>query len=255
MNSAHPTRDQVAPANRKLIWFGAIFALLYPTLMTWGYFVYSAQFPTGLQQTIYAIGKSIQFVFPIVWVWAVLREPLVQRRPSLRGVPLGAAFGAAVVGASWIMFNFFLRDTSVFAAAASMIRDRLASIGIDTLAKYILLGVFYSLFHSLLEEYFWRWFAFGQLRRVMRLWPAIILSALAFMGHHVVILGKFFENELWIGLLLSFAVAIGGVFWAWLYDRTGSLLGPWLSHLMIDAGIFWVGYELIGDRLSAGFSS
>jgi len=23
-------------------------------------------------------------------------------------------------------------------------------------------------------------------------------------------------------------VAIGGGFWAWLYDRSGSLLGPWL---------------------------
>ena len=45
---------------------------------------------------------------------------------------------------------------------------------------------------------------------------------------------------------------VGGVFWSWLYDRTGSLLGPWLSHLMIDAGIFWVGYELIGDSLTAG---
>jgi membrane protease YdiL (CAAX protease family) len=42
------------------------------------------------------------------------------------------------------------------------------------------------------------------------------------------------------------------MFWAWLYDRTGSLLGPWMSHLIIDAGIFWVGYELIGDTLAAG---
>jgi membrane protease YdiL (CAAX protease family) len=244
--------DQAASPNRRLIWCGAIFALVYPTLMTWGYFVYSAQFPTGLQQAIYVIGKGLQFVFPIVWVWAVLREPLVQRRPSAQGVLLGAAFGAAVVGASWFIFNFYLRDTSVFAAAAPMIRGRLALIGIDTLWKYILLGVFYSLFHSLLEEYFWRWFAFGQLRRVMRLWPAIIASALAFMGHHVVILGKFFESQMWVGLLLSSAVTVGGVFWAWLYDRTGSLLGPWLSHLLIDVGVFWVGYELIGDSLSAG---
>ena len=29
-----------------------------------------------------------------------------------------------------------------------------------------------------------------------------------------------------------------GAAWAWIYHRSGSLLGPWLSHLLIDAGIF-----------------
>ncbi len=242
--------DPTASPNRKLIWIGAIFALVYPTLFTWVYFIYAADFPTGLQQAIYSIGKGLQFVFPIVWVWAVLREPLVQRPPHARGIVLGATFGIVVVCASWLVFHFYLRDTGVFATAASKIHDRLAKIGIDTVWKYVVLGVFYALFHSLLEEFFWRWFTFGQLRRVVRLWPAIILSAVAFMGHHVVILNEFFE--MWVGILLSLAVTVGGVFWAWLYDRTGSLLGPWISHLLIDVGIFWVGYELIGDSLSAG---
>ena len=41
------------------------------------------------------------------------------------------------------------------------------------------------------------------------------------------------------------AVAIGGAFWAWLYNRTNSLLAPWVSHALIDAGIFWIGYDLV----------
>jgi CAAX protease family protein len=239
--------------NRKLVWFGAIFALVYPTLMTWFYFVFATRFTTNLQQAAYLTGKGIQFVFPLVWVLAVLREPLIQNRPNARGVPLAVLFSTVVVGAGWLVFNTYLRATSVFADAAPQIHNRLAMLGIDTVGKYVLLGVFYSLFHSLLEEYFWRWFAFGQLRRVVRLWPAIFLSALAFMGHHVVVLGRFFQNEMWVGLLLSSAVTVGGVFWAWLYDRTGSLLGPWIGHLMIDAGIFWIGYELIGNSLAVGF--
>lgn len=250
MSSGLPATDTASAAKRKLIWLGAIAALVYPTVMTWAYFIYSAQFPASLQQAVYSIGKGIQFVFPIVWVWGVLREPLVSRRPSARGVLTGVVFGTVVVVASWIVFNSYLRSTSVFANAAPVIRVRLAQIGIDSVGKYVLLGVFYSMIHSLLEEYFWRWFAFGQLRRVMRLWPAILLSSLAFMGHHVVILGQFFAGQLWLALLLSSAVAVGGAFWAWLYDRTGSLLGPWLSHLIIDAGIFWVGFQLIGDSLS-----
>jgi len=245
--------DPKARPNRNLVSFGAAIALSYPAVMTWFYFVYATRYPTNVQQIIYLAGKGIQFAFPIVWVWAVLREPLIQNRPSARGVLIAVLFSSVVVGASWFVFNYYLRATSVFADAAPQVHVRLASIGINTVGKYVLLGVFYSLFHSLLEEYFWRWFAFGQLRRVMRLWPAVLLSSLAFMAHHVVVLGRFFESAPWVGLLLSSAVTIGGIFWAWLYDRSGSLLGPWVGHLMIDAGIFWVGYELIGQSLGAGF--
>jgi membrane protease YdiL (CAAX protease family) len=49
-------------------------------------------------------------------------------------------------------------------------------------------------------------------------------------------------------LLLSAAVAVGGAFWAWLYARTGSLYGSWLSHAIVDAGIFAVGYALLSPR-------
>jgi uncharacterized protein len=36
----------------------------------------------------------------------------------------------------------------------------------------------------------------------------------------------------------------GGAFWAWLYHRSGNLIAPWLSHALIDAAIFTVGYDL-----------
>jgi uncharacterized protein len=49
--------------------------------------------------------------------------------------------------------------------------------------------------------------------------------------------------------LFSLSVAVGGAFWAWLYQRTGSLYGPWLSHLLVDAAIFLVGYDLASDLL------
>jgi hypothetical protein len=31
----------------------------------------------------------------------------------------------------------------------------------------------------------------------------------------------------------------------WLYRRSGSLLGPWLGHLLVDALIFTVGWDLV----------
>jgi hypothetical protein len=238
----HPTNNKTA-----LRWFGVIFALVFPSIITWGYFVFAAQYSGAVQQVTYLSVKIIQFAFPIVWVWAVLREPLRLRPARPGGLLMGAAFSALVVGAGWLVFELALRETSAFTRAALKIHDKIAQFGIDAAWKYAILGVFYSLIHSLLEEYYWRWFAFRQLRNLIPLWPAVLISAIAFAGHHVIVLSEFFREVPWLAWLFATAVAVGGVFWAWLYERTGSLYSTWLSHLLIDAGIFWIGYELVRE--------
>ncbi|MEX0611507.1 MAG: type II CAAX endopeptidase family protein [Pirellulales bacterium] len=233
----------------KLRWGGVVFALVFPTIITWGYFVLAGRYSTAAQQATYLAVKSVQFGIPLLWVWAVLREPLRTGRPTAQGLLLGAGFSVIVVGAGWLLFEGVLRDANAFSGAAALIHEKIGGFGVDSIWKYAVLAGFYSLFHSLLEEYYWRWFVFRQLRRLVPVWPAVFISALGFMGHHVVVLGKFFEETLWLAWLFSAAVAIGGVFWAWLYERTGSLFGPWLSHLLIDAGIFWVGYDLVREAM------
>ena len=236
---------------RTLRWFGAVFGLAFPAVATWAYFVFAAQFSMAVQQTTYLVVKCIQFAFPLVWVWLVLGERLTLRRPDSRGLVLGAAFSVLVVGAGWFVFDLALRDTAAFSSAIPKIHAKIVQFGIDSPWKYAVLGVFYSLIHSLLEEYYWRWFVFRQLRGVLALWPAILVSAIGFMAHHVIVLGEFFQEMPWLAWLLASAVAVGGVFWAWLYERSGSLYSTWLSHLLLDAGIFWVGYDLMHSALSA----
>lgn len=231
--------------NRKLVWVGVLFALVFPSIITWGYFVLAGRYSMGLQQTVFLLVKLVQFTFPIGWVWFVLREPLRTGRASTKGLLLGALFSLLVVGAGWVLFDRVLDELAIFGKASALIHEKVKGFGVDSVGKYVLLAAFYSLFHSLLEEYYWRWFVFRQLRRLTRLWPAVVVSALGFMSHHVIVLLVFFQGAPLLAWLLSGAVAVGGAFWAWLYDRTDSLLGPWLSHLLIDAGIFWIGYDLI----------
>jgi membrane protease YdiL (CAAX protease family) len=246
-------REIRSPSSRTALrWFGVIFALVFPSIITWGYFVLAAQYSGAVQQTTYLSVKIIQFAFPLVWVWAVLREPLRLRRAGASGLVIGAAFSAVVVAAGWFVFDFALRETSAFTRAASKIHDKISQFGIDAAWKYALLGVFYSLIHSLLEEYYWRWFAFRQLRSLIPLSPAILISAIAFAGHHVIVLSEFFREVPWLAWLLASAVTVGGIFWAWLYERTGSLYSTWLGHLIIDAGIFWIGYELVREAFLRG---
>jgi membrane protease YdiL (CAAX protease family) len=222
-----------------------IFALIYPTLLTLVYFVWLAGSSENAQQITYLIGKVIQFGFPLVWVGLICREPLGWPRFNGRGVFTGIAFGLAIAGGIYGLYFGWFRAAGTFAPAGRTMREHLSGIGIASAPIYAGVALFYSLLHSLLEEYYWRWFAFGRMRQFIALWPSIIISSLCFMGHHVVVLGLYFGwTNPWTWLF-SIATAIGGAFWAWLYHRSGSIYGPWFSHLLIDAAIFGVGYDLI----------
>jgi uncharacterized protein len=238
------------PPRRALLVAGLIFALVYPSVITWFYYVYApGRFSMEAQQAIYLAVKAFQFAFPIGFVWFVLREGIDARPPRTSGLLIGAAFSVAVVATGWGLFNFVLRGLPMFAKASALINAKISGFGIDSMWEYAALAAFYSVFHSLLEEYYWRWFVFRQMRRLTPLWPAVVISALGFMAHHVIVLHEIFRESPSIAWLLSSAVAIGGAFWAWLYERTDSIFGPWLSHLLIDAGIFWIGFDLVRASL------
>jgi membrane protease YdiL (CAAX protease family) len=237
-STTSPARDSAAIA----------FALAFPTLITWVYFIYLAGDSAALQQASYSIGKLIQFAFPLVWVVAIQRQRLAWTRPTRAGLTQGVLFGAAVVAAMLLLYHAYLKPAGFFTQSAAAVNQKVAGLGIDSVAKYAALAVFYATCHSLLEEYYWRWFVFAQLRRLVSLPTAILVSSFGFMAHHVLVLATFFGWASPATYLFSLAIVIGGVFWAWLYARTGSLLGPWLSHLLVDAGIFLIGYDLIQIR-------
>jgi len=234
-----------APTNRRLTWTGVAIAFVLPTVVTLVYFVFGPRFESDTRQAMYVVMKCLQFAFPIAWVWAVQREAIRLWRPRWAGIGLGVAFGLGVSVAGWVLYAEFLRGTPLFTESVEIVRDRVQAFGVDSPWKYVLLGAFYSLNHSMLEEYYFRWFLFGQLRRLIPLWPAILLSAVGFMMHHVLILGTYFEWSMLPTAFFSLCVAVGGVFWAWLYNRSGSIAGPCLSHLLVDAGIFIVGFDMM----------
>ena len=144
-----------------------------------------------------------------------------------------------------LLYHAWLKPAALISGAGPNVAAKLAGFGLEGPLAFFILAACYSLVHSFLEEYYWRWFAFGQLRRWVPLWPAVVVSALGFTGHHVVVLSGYFGGFTWPTLLFSAAVAVGGGFWAWLYARSGSLLGPWLSHVLIDAAIFVVGWDML----------
>ena len=227
----------------------AAFALALPTIVTLLYFICLAG-TKAAKQVVYLIGKTVQFTAPIVWTYLTRPDALLLSMPDGRGVLPGLAFGALVAAAMFVVYWFWLKPAGLFAGAVQdAIVGKLRTFGFAKLGPYAGLSVFYCGAHSLLEEYYWRWFVFALLAEHLPLGAAIAISSLGFMAHHVVLLGVYFGWKSPATYVFSTGVAIGGAFWAWLLSHSGSLAGPWISHLLIDAAIFAIGYDLLRDAL------
>ena len=253
MSGAGPTQPAWTPG-RDIP--ATAFALTFPLVLTWVYLVVfgssgdgpvEASWPVRIS---YGVGKSIQFGFPLLYVWLFDPARLRPSRPTAEGMALGLGFGLLVAFAMMGVYFGLLADSPWFAATPGKVYRLLQDTGLTTPLRYGLLAVFYALAHSLLEEYYWRWFVFDRLRRGTPLWIAIATSALGFMAHHVVLLGVYFPGHFWeLAMPLSLGVALGGGVWAWIYQRTGSIYAVWLSHAIVDAAIFTIGYAMVAPRL------
>lgn len=225
------------------------FALLFPLFMAWIYFVLAADDGRSINPAFmagYVGGKLVQFAFPAVYVWLVARQDLRVGEVTRRGLGMGAAFAGVVAVLLFAVYFGVLAGDAAIVKAAPRIHAKLRGFGLDSPGGFVLAAVFLSLIHSLFEEYYWRWFAFGRLKRLVPVGAAIGLSSLGFMAHHVVVLGTFMPERFWrLAVPCSLGVAVGGVAWAWIYHRSGSLAAAWLSHALIDLAIMAIGYDVL----------
>lgn len=236
-----------------------VFAILFPTLVTWVYFHVLSDSAPKLQQAAYGIGKCLQFAFPVAFVWLWLKIiPHKFALPDFEGskrwtlatsIGFGVAVGLGVAGLIYVIYGSLFPDT-VLESLQVEIADRVAAFSVDSAQKFFALALFYAVVHAFMEEYYFRWFVFGQLRHLVSFWPAAIISGLAFMAHHVIVIAHYFGGINGWTILLSASIAVGGVIWAWQYEKSKSLIGPWVSHAIVDAGIFIVGYDLLKDTLA-----
>lgn len=227
-------------------WLGVAFALLFPTALTIVYFVAAKENP-ALQKGAFTLGKTIQFAFPVLFTAWVLRRPWRLRPFNRRGFAVGLLFGAAVFGAVALAGTFWadgpLRE--IVEGVRGNLTPRLESLGLLSRRGYLALALFYCVLHSGLEEYYWRWFAFGRLRTALRPAAAALIASIGFSLHHAVVLGDYFGYASDWTRLGTLAVFFGGFFWCRLYQKCDSIYAPWLSHALVDAAIFYFGYRVL----------
>ena len=219
------------------------FALTFPCCLTLNYFVIFADASPAIQKTAYSLGKIFQFSLPILWVGLVCRERFWICPINRQGIVEGTLFGIAVLIAMLGAYFLWLRlPGSLFAPdspACQAIHNKMSGFGLTNKEMFILLGLFYAVIHSGLEEYYWRWFVFRKLS------CSAVISSLGFTAHHVIIVGTYFGYRSLYSWLALFGVFIGGWYWCWLYQRTNSIWGPWIGHGIVDTALFTLGFLIV----------
>lgn len=222
-------------------------AMVVPFLFSWLYFVILPG--TWIGNALYVSMKILLVLWPMVATGWILKEGWPGVRAWLerpRGGGLGTALGwGSLMGAAVLL----LMGALMLSPLGDMVREGAARIrvrveGMGVLDHFLWFALFLSVVHSLIEEVYWRGFVFGNLRRWLPLGWAHVVAGLAFCAHHVVVLSQFFS--LGMACFLGFSVGVGGVLWSVLYVRHGTLLGAWLSHMIVDFGIMALGAHLMG---------
>ncbi len=223
-------------------WLILIPAMILPFLGAFIYFFALAGTPFAI--AFYSFVKLFTLVYPAI-VYLAIEHRRPKLRPidwkrHLRSIPLGIITGLVIGHFMLLLFNETQLGDMVL-ASSDAIRQRVADFGV--LPYYIPFAVFLSFAHSLLEEYYWRWFVFGRSSALTKGMTPHILAAVAFSLHHYVVLAGFFP--LAFALSIGSLVGVGGAIWSWQYQRSGSLAGAWVSHMIVDIVIMTVGYFLV----------
>ena len=226
-------------------------AMVLPTLGAWLYFdVFAGR--GGIPGVLYSAMKGVQLLLPMGWMVLVRREKLHLPRWQGRSAMLGLSFGVLTAAAMLPVYFLIASQTDLLNQTVPVLKAKLVDFRITGLSGFVAMALFISFVHAGFEEYYWRWFVFRRLSEGMNWQPAALLSALAFAAHHVVVLDAYLPPEhFWTATVgFSLAIACGGAVWAWIYQRTGHIVGAWVAHVLADLAIMYIGYDLLQGHLT-----
>ncbi len=195
--------------------------------------------PGPVGQALFMAAKVWLLAFPALWYLVVERGKPSWSPPLHGGLGVGVLTGliaGAAIGLAALVFGIFDMDMGQLAGEVD-------EMGLTTPRAYLLGALGWTFANSLMEEYVYRWFVFSQCERFMPRFAAVLASAAVFTAHHVIALSTYLPWHL--NALASLGVFIGGVIWAVLYARYRSIWPGWVSHIIADAAIFAVGWEIL----------
>ena len=195
-------------------------------------------FVDGLWQPGYWIKSVIKIALflavPIVYSIALRDHSLravfrLSKQGLVRAIALGFVVYCTILGAYFLMRNYI-----DFSSVLRNLPDGVTKTTFPFVALYI------SFVNSLLEEFFFRGFAFLSLREHMR--GVSLFSAAAFALYHTAMMLGWFPPVVFMLALVG--LTVGGMLFNWLDKHDGTIYTGWLVHMFANFAINTVGMIL-----------
>ncbi|MHC4295542.1 MAG: CPBP family intramembrane glutamic endopeptidase [Planctomycetota bacterium] len=189
----------------------------------------------------YPLLKAVMIAIPVI-VWLKLRSRGVDirqragwKRPGVvRGLWVGVLMGAVVLVGYYAVLRGRIETGGLLA--------KVRSLGL--LEYYWVMAIFVSLFNSLFEEYYWRAFIIGELRAWSRSTLLLCVAGGGGFGlHHLFVTLGLFEWP--VVLMCVLGTMVAGAVWSWMRVRGASVIDCYISHVLADLAVLWVGYDLV----------
>lgn len=138
-----------------------------------------------------------------------------------------------IVGAYFLTKNIF-----DFSGVTKSLSNNIGVTG----ERFIWVALYISFINSLLEEFFFRGFAFLTLRKITTRKFAYIFSATAFALYHIAMMTGWFSIFVYIITLIG--LFIGGVIFNYLNEKNENIYSSWLVHMFANFAINTIGFIL-----------
>ena len=193
--------------------------------------------PTYLIKSI--IKTVLFFVIPFLLVKKRDKNQLkkmlrINKDGLIKSILLGVGLLALI-----LFLYFLLNDSYDF----KKIIPLLAESGINR-DNFWLVCAHISLLNSLLEEFFFRGYAFLLLKRSIKPVYSYLFSSIMFALYHVTIIYNWFSIPIFIVSILSLVVL--GFILNYLDEKNGNIYNSWMSHMFVNFAINTIGLILMG---------
>jgi membrane protease YdiL (CAAX protease family) len=164
-------------------------------------------------------------------------KPLLKINKQGIKLALGLGIGVYVV----ILGGYLLlKDVFDFSGITKSLTQ---GIGVNG-KNFMFVSIYISFVNSLLEEFFFRGFAFLTLKNIAKKRFAYLFSSGIFALYHVAMMIGWFSPMAFIIVMLG--LFVGGLLFDFLNEKTGTIYPSWLVHMFANFAINTVGFMLFG---------
>lgn len=196
----------------------------------------------GIIQPDYAVKSAIKIVLflicPIVYS---LFDKDINLKYLFKWNKKGGKLTIILAGTVYILIigaYFLTKNIFDFSGITKSLSNNIGVTG----ERFIWVALYISFINSLLEEFFFRGFAFLTLKRLVTRKFAYIFSAAMFAIYHIAMMTGWFSIYLYILTLIG--LFIGGIIFNYLNEKNENIYSSWLVHMFANFAINTIGFIL-----------